>query len=85
MLLYNVASNCSDGMVYQQCGQVCAQTCQTVNTGCIGGCIDGCFCPAGQVSSEGRCIDIDDCSSKLCACCMHVSDNVLTIPYCNSV
>ena len=54
-------------MVYQQCGQVCSQTCQTVNTGCIGGCIDGCFCPVGQVFSEGRCIDVDDCSCKLCA------------------
>ena len=49
-------------MVYQQCGPSCPQTCE--DTDCSGGCVEGCFCPSGQVLSNGKCIDMNDCAGK---------------------
>ena len=50
-------------MVYQQCGPLCPQTCDNIGTSnCHGGCAEGCFCPAGQVISNGGCIEPLTCS-----------------------
>ena len=56
------AVNCSEGMVYQQCGPACPKTCNDDdNVDCPSGCVDGCFCPTGMVLSNGQCINESDC------------------------
>jgi len=53
-------------MVYQQCGPSCPQTCDTnEDTDCSGGCVEGCFCPSGQVTLDGKCVDETDCQGKI--------------------
>jgi len=52
-------------MIYQQCGPSCPQTCDThEDTDCSGGCVEGCFCPSGQVTSNGKCINETECEGK---------------------
>ena len=64
--MYFSAVECSEGMVYQQCGPACPQTCDNRRRSeCIGGCVDGCFCPSGQVLSNGQCIDQANCSGTV--------------------
>ena len=64
-----LAIECSEGMVYQQCGPVCPLTCDTdTNEECIDGCIEGCFCQSGQVLSNGYCINPSDCGGMHTYC-----------------
>ena len=58
--------NCSEGMVYQQCGPACPKTCNDDdNVDCPSGCVEGCFCPTGMVLSNGQCINESDCEGTV--------------------
>ena len=64
-MIFNVAINCPEDMVYQQCGLVCPVTCDTVeDTECSNGCVEGCFCPNEKVLYKGMCVNVTDCESE---------------------
>jgi len=56
---YNIcftASQCSEDMIYHQCGSLCSKTCDDTITTCHSGCAEGCFCLDGLVVDDyGRC------------------------------
>ena len=60
--LTSAAMNCSEGMVYLQCGPACPPTCDDDGSQCPSSeCVEGCFCPNGTVLLNGLCVNESDC------------------------
>ena len=59
------ASQCSENMIYHQCGSLCQKTCNDITiTKCQSGCAEGCFCLDGLVVDDhGKCRS--SCPGKL--------------------
>ncbi|XP_070535301.1 mucin-2-like [Ptychodera flava] len=54
--------NCTNGMVYDNCGSTCPQTCRTSLYNCDSNhCLEGCHCPAGTYLHEDECLSRSQC------------------------
>ncbi|XP_070535332.1 mucin-2-like [Ptychodera flava] len=54
--------NCTNGMVYDDCGSSCPRTCARKEYICEHGhCMDGCHCPAGTYLQDGECVTESEC------------------------
>ena len=54
--------NCSEGMIFQQCGPACPRTCDNKDKVCEGRCVEGCFCPDGKYLLDGKCVETEICT-----------------------
>jgi len=65
-ILYPLAANCPEGMIFQQCGSFCPKTCEGMDSDelCEGRCAEGCFCPPGKFLRDGKCVDAKICTGR---------------------
>ncbi|XP_022111480.1 von Willebrand factor-like, partial [Acanthaster planci] len=58
---------CSNGMVYNECGSTCRRTCQNMfySEHCATHCVPGCECPAGTYFDGSLCVAQEECPCAL--------------------